>query len=412
MLRVIGKAAGKVEERRIIGNTGGTTPTFTLESALTFTPTTGDGYEVLGGKIFCLGAGTTASNSWRSIEVSTNALSSGLSTTNLPATIGTDFSALALDEQYVPFDHSPGEGFVIGAGTYDTSTADTTMNCLVATATAAGTITGQATAGDAGVLQNEYRNFQIRIVEDTTAPTAINQRRIIASHTAGPSPVYTMGTNWAVQPSANAKFVIEYPNLIVLWSSASTSTFTYNYSGATINNGTNSINNDAWSTAYFGVRPGAMAAGCTSLPSFGIEPDTDKNARHSYIYSWRGGNVSTLDLLDIAGAATGSWTSTIVYDGAVNLNTGSCGKYAPGGNEGRFGYVNAYVNGVINQVYRFDVKNRTLNPITPTDWVQSGTAAAGDRMATYTAINGTDVYSIVFLISHLAGNAMELIVQT
>jgi hypothetical protein len=70
------------------------------------------------------------------------------------------------------------------------------------------------------------------------------------------------------------------------------------------------------------------------------------------------------------------------------------------------------VNGVINQVYRFDVKNRTLNPITPTDWVQSGTAAAGDRMATYTAINGTDVYSIVFLISHLAGNAMELIVQT
>lgn len=412
VIRIIGKASGKVEERRIVGNTAGTTPTFTLDVPLSFTPANNDSYEILGGKVFCLGAGTTAAGSWKSFEVATNTLSGNLSTTNLPATISTDFSALALDEQYVPYDHVPGEGFVVGTGTYDTATTETTLRCLTATATAASTITGQASAGDASVLANEYRNFQIRIVEDTVAPTAINQRRIIASHTAGTSPVYTLGTAWTVQPSANAKFVIEYPNLILLWSSASSNTHTYNYSGATINNGTNSINNDAWSTTYFGTRSGAMAAGCTSIPSFGIEPDPDHNARHSYIYSWRGGNSTNCDLLDIAGGTTGSWSGAIVYDGGVALNTGSCGKYAPGGNEGRFGYINAYGSSVINQMYRFDVKNRTMNPITPTDWLQSGTAAAGDRIATYTVINGEDVYSIVFLMAHTAGNAMELIVQT
>lgn len=411
VIRIIGKASGKVEERRIVGNTAGTTPTFRLDTALTFTPTTGDGYEILSGRIFMLGSGTAASNIWRSFEVASNTLSSGLSYTGLPAAISTDFSALALDEQYVPYDHIPGEGFVVGETTYDASNSDGVMHCLDATATATGAITGQATGGDAAVIANEYRNFQIRIVEDTTTPTAINQRAIIASHTAGPSPVYTLGANWAVTPSTNAKFVIEYPNLIVLWSTASTTTYTWNYNTATVNNGTNSIASNAWSTTYFAVRPGAMAAGCTSIPSFGIEPDPDKNARHSYIYSWRGGNTSNCDLFDIAGGTTGSWTATIVYDGGVNLNTGSCGKYAPGGNEGRFGYINAYGSGVISQLYRFDVKNRSMNPITPTDWMQSGTAAAGDRIATYTAINGTDVYSIVFLMSHLATNCMELIVQ-
>jgi len=184
-IRITGSGAGssgKIEERWITGNTAGTTPTFLLDTALTFTPATGDTYEILGGRVFMMSAGVNAATTWRSYEVTTNTLTSH-SPTNLPATISTDHSSVALDEQYVPHDHEPGEGFVIGAGTYDVS--GTVKNCLIATATAAGTITGQAAAGDASVLSNEYRNFQIRIVEDTVNTTAVGQRRVIASHTAG-----------------------------------------------------------------------------------------------------------------------------------------------------------------------------------------------------------------------------------
>lgn len=412
-IRITGSGAGssgKIEERWITGNTAGTTPTFLLDTALTFTPATGDTYEILGGRVFMMSAGVNAATTWRSYEVTTNTLTSH-SPTNLPGTISTDHSSVALDEQYVPHDHEPGEGFVIGAGTYDVS--GTVKNCLIATATAAGTITGQAAAGDASVLSNEYRNFQIRIVEDTVNTTAVGQRRVIASHTAGASPVYTLGTNWTVTPSANAKFVIEYPNLILAWSTATAVTYTYNYGTATINNGTNSIAANAWHVTYFGNRGGNMGAGCTTFQSFGIQPDAAKNSRHSFIWSFRGGNVTTLDKLDIAGSITGTWTASVVYDGLgmATPNTGTCGNYAPFDNEGKFGYMNIYVASALNQIYRFDTKNGVLTPFTPTGTIQAGTAAVGDRVASICAIDGTDKYTLVYLVNHLSTISQEIIVQ-
>jgi hypothetical protein len=408
-VRIIGNAAGssgKIEERWITGNTGGTTPTLLLDSALTFTPASGDTYEILSGSVYMLNAGTLAAQSWKQYEVGANTLTTRTQT-NLPATVSTDFSAVALDEQYVPYTRVPGEGFIVGAGTYNGGG----LKCLTATSTAAGTITGQAAAGDATVLANEYRNFQIRIVEDTAAPTAVNQRRVVASHTGGASPVYTLGAAWAVQPSATAKYVIEYPNLILLRTTANAVVYTYNYMPATINNGTNSITTDAWHVTYFGNASGVMAAGCTTFSCFGIEPDAAKNARHSHIFCFRGGGAVTCDLLDIAGAITGTWSAAIVYDGGQLLNTGTCGKYAPCDQEGRFGYLNFYTASVINQIFRFDVKNRVMSAETPTDWVQAGAAAAGDRVAVYTAIDGSDKYSVVLLLSHLATNAFELVIQ-
>jgi hypothetical protein len=409
-IRIIGNSAGssgKIEERWIVSNTGGTTPTLTLDNALTFTPASGDTYEILAGRIFMLSAGALAATIFRSFEVASNTLAS-LSNTNLPATIDTGFSAVALDEQYVPYDHKPGEGFVIGAGQYD----GTSKYCLTATNSAAGSLTGQATDGDAAVLQNEYRNFQIRIVEDIAIPTAVNQRRIIASHTAGASPVYTLGSNWAVTPSTTAKFVIEYPNLILLRSSATAVIYTYNYSGATINNGTNSIASNAWHVTYFGNAGGVMGAGCTAFCSFGIEPDNDKNSRHSFVYFFRGSAATTLDCLDIAGGTAGAWSNAIVYDGAAKtLTTGASGQYAPCDNEGRFAYINSYTASMISQMFRFDVKNRVMSVITPTDYIQAGTAAAGNRVATYAAIDGTDKYTIVLVLAHLATVTQELIIQ-
>lgn len=405
-LRIIGYAAGKTEERFITGNTSGTTPAISVLSPFTFTPASGDRYEIIAGRVFMLNAGTTASNSWRSFEVASNTLSSGLSTTNLPATVATDSSILVLDEQYTPYNVTPGCGMILGTYNYDTGLV--ARYALSATAAASSTITGQASGGDAVVAANEYRNFQIRIVQDTTTPAAVGQRRIIASHTAGASPVYTLGTAWTTTPSANAKFVIELPNLLLLRSSATTTVYTWNYGDATVNNGTNSIAAGAWSTTYFGVAPAANAVGGMWAPSWGIQPDADRNARHSFNYFFRGG-ATTLDVLDIAGSITGTWTSAVAYDGAVTLTTGTCGCVSPFENEGRMTYMNVYVASAVNQMFRFDAKNRVMSPFTPTQWLQAGTAAAGNRMACYAAIDGNDVYDVVFLLTHLGTNAMEMI---
>jgi hypothetical protein len=410
-LRIIDNAAGgsgKTVERYITGNSAGTTPTITVLSAFGFTPTTGSRYEIVAGRVAMLSAGTLAATSWRSFEVATNTLAS-MTQTNLPATIGTDSSLMVLDEQYVPFNNSPGDGMIKGAYNYDTGVVQ--RFALTATATAAGTLTGQATLGDAVVLANEYRNFQIRIVEDTTNVTAVGQRRIIASHTAGPSPVYTLGTNWTVTPSATAKYVIELPNLCLLRSSATTTVYTYNYTDATINNGTNNIVANAWSTAYFGAATVANAAGGMWAPSWGIEPDQNRYGRQSFCYFFRGG-AATLDVLDIAGAIAGTWTAAITYDGSPGAlpTTGSGGCYSPFDNEGRMFYMNLYVASQISQMYRFDVENRVLSAFTPTDFLQTGTAVVGNRVAAYCAIDGTDTYDTVFLQSHLSTVAQECLV--
>lgn len=402
-IRIIGKSSGKTEERWIVSNSGGTTPVITLDIPLSFIPTAVDTYEILGGRLFMLSAGLQSATSFKSFEIASNALAS-LAFANLPTTVTTDFSAVALDEQYVPYDRKPGEGFV-GEATYNGSL----LKCLVASASAVGSITG----GDASVLLNEYRNFQIRIVEDATTPSSVGQRVIIASNTAGVGAIFTLGANWTTMPSANAKFVIENPNLILLWSTANAVTYTYNYNTGTVNNGTNSILTNTWHITYFANRGGNMGSGCTSFPSFGILPDVDHNSRHSMIHSFRGGASATLDILDIAGAITGTWENAAVYDGSALFlpTTGSCGKYAPADGEGRFGYINLYASGVINQLYRYDVKNRVLSPYTSTDWIQAGAAAAGDRIVTYAAIDGTDKYTVILLMSHLSNISQEIITQ-
>lgn len=408
-LRIIDPVAGKTAERYIEANTAGTTPTIRVASSFGFTPSSGARYEIVAGRLFSLGAGTTAANIWRSFEVAANTLSTGLSTTGLPATIGTDSDIMVLDEQYTPYDCSPGDGLIKGAYNYDTGVVS--RYALAATAAGASSLTGQATLGDAVVVANEYRNFQIRIVEDTVNVTAVGQRRIIASHTAGPSPVYTLGTAWTVTPSSSAKFVIELPNLILLRSTATTTVYTYNYTDATINNGTNSIAANAWSTTYFGAAPAANGAGGMWMPSWGIQPDASRNARHSFCYFHRGGGTFNLDVLDIAGGTTGSWTGAIVFDGNTTaLNVGSCGGYAPFENEGRMFYINAYVASATNQFFRFDVQNRVLSPYTNTDFIQAGTAALGKRVAAYAALDGTNTYDVVLLQSHLSAIAQELVV--
>jgi hypothetical protein len=383
-IRIIGNSAGgsgKTETAYIIGNTGGTTPTLYLDSPLSFTPQAGDAYEIRSGRLYMLSAGTLAAGCWKYYDIATNSFSANLATTNLPATLSTDSSFLGLDESYVPYDADPGEGF---------------LGNLTATATAATSITGQAAAGDAAVLANEYRNFQIRIVQDTVNPTAAGQRRNITSHTAGASPVYTVPA-WTVTPSANAVFVIELNgDRILYWGSASTSTFTYN------------ITANTWDTTTFAARSAAHAAGSIACPSFFMRPDAAKQARHSYVYVFRGAGGAVMDLFDIAGTATGLWTAAIVYGGSgMTFTTGTTMTPDPFTGSGRFAFINP--NG-LQRCLKFDVKNRVLSPAFYLRY-PSGTAAVGQRMATAMFVDGAT--KLVFVLLQRMGGAevFEMAVQ-
>jgi hypothetical protein len=213
-----------------------------------------------------------------------------------------------------------------------------------------------------------------------------------------------------VQPSATAKYVIELPNLIIGRSTATTSVYTYNYSPDTYNNGTTSLATSLWSTTLFAAAGAAAIASGMWMPSWGIQPDPARNARNSFCYFWRGNGSAALDVLDIAGGTTGAWSAGVTYDGSPgNITTGSCGTPSPFGNEGRMFYMNLYTASAINQVFRFDVKNRVMSPFTPTDTIQAGAAAVGKRMAAYAAIDGTDEYDVVLLLNHLSTINQELI---
>lgn len=343
-IRIIGNAAGssgKTEERYIVGNTSGTTPTITLDSALTFTPILGDAYEFLSGKLYFVATTNLFINYDLLTGISTNLTNTGIAVNEI--------CLVPLDELYVPYDRNPGEGF---------------FGILTATATAAATLTGQAVGGDASVLANEHRNFQIRIVEDVATPTAVGQRRNITSHTAGASPVYTVAA-WTVQPSATAKYVIENNgDRIIMFQSGSTTIYNY------------TISTNAWSAAIWTNSINTPGNGLSfwAHQAFGIEPDTNKNVRHSFIYFTIGAGYR---YLDIAGGATGAVSAAVTSvppyftTGFVPLGSAAVGQIAsvqdPVTNQGRYLYFTNLNPGVnvtnVNQpqrLYRFDMRNSVL----------------------------------------------------
>jgi hypothetical protein len=197
----------------------------------------------------------------------------------------------------------------------------------------------------AGLLDNEYRNFQIRIVEDTVNVTAAGQRRRITSHTSGAAGVFTVPA-WTVTPSSSAKFVVEYDDDKILLFTGSAFVYTHNIAGNT------------WDTSTFAAPAVASGAGVVVAGNFGIVPDGQKAARHSHIYRVRGGNSQVIDILDIAGAATGVWQPDIWYGGkAQTFTTGTSGAHDPVTMGGRF--LHLCVNGT-QRFVRFDMKNRVL----------------------------------------------------
>lgn len=386
---ILNKVTGKSEYRTIVGNTAGTTPTIYIDSTTPFTaaPNLNDGYEIRAGRVFMLSAGTLAAGCWKYCDVATNSYSGNLATTNLPATIGTDSNAVALSESYVSNDRKPNEGFVSGGATYDASSIS--KNCIQSTAAAATTITG---SGMPATLQaNEYRNFQVRVVEDTVTPTAVGQRSRIASHTGGATGVFTVAT-WTVTPSSSAKFVIENDDdKILLRSSATTSVYTYN------------ITANTWDTTTFTAAGAACGAGVVVEQGFGPVRDVTGNHRHSFIYNFRGGASASIDVLDIAGGANGAWSADIAYaNKSQTFTTGTCGAYAAATFNGRF--IHLCINGT-QRMARFDVLNRRLDAGAYMRFPQ-GTALVGQKMAVATFIDGSTKLDFIY---HLTNSQTQML---
>lgn len=65
----------------------------------------------------------------------------------------------------------------------------------------------------------------------------------------------------------------------------------------------------------------------------------------------------------------------------------------------------ALINALINPPYLDKSANAIRNQ------VQSGTAATGDRICTFCAIDGSDKYTVILLIAHTSTICQELIVQ-
>jgi hypothetical protein len=389
-IRVIGNTAGGsgiIEERTIIANSSGTTPQITLDSALSFTPATGAGYEILSGRVFMLSAGTTAAGFWKHYDIATNSYSGNLATTNLIATISTDSFIVPLSEQYVPNDRVPGSGFVNGGASYN---AAAPINCIQATAASGTTITG---SGMTAINTNEYRNFQVRIVEDTVTPTAVGQRRRITSHTSGATGVFTVPT-FTVTPSSSAKFVVENDDdKMILRTSAVTTTYTYNIAG------------NAWDTTTFSASGSACGFGTCGAQAFGITRDATGNTTHSEIVLIRGGASNAIDILDIAGGANGLWTNGITYGNqSQTFTTGTCAQYAPATLGGRFIYLN--VNGT-QRMARFDIRNNVMDTNSYLRFPQ-GTAIVGGKMGLYTFIDGATKLGFIYHLTNSSTNLFSL----
>jgi hypothetical protein len=388
-IAILNKVTGKMEFRAIVANTAGTTPTIWLDAALSAAPNLNDGYEIRSGRVYMLSAGTLAAGCWKYFDVATNSYSGNLGTTNLPATIGTDSNAVALSESYVPIDRKPNEGFIVGGATYDTATGAISKNCIQATAAGATSLTGSGMPAD--LQSNEYRNFQVRIVEDTVTPAAVGQRSRITSHTGGATGVFTVAA-FTVTPSASAKFVVENDDdKILLRSSATTSVYTHN------------ITANTWDVTTFAVAGAACGAGVVFEQAFGTVRDVTNNHRHSFIYCVRGGASAAIDVLDIAGAAAGSWSSDIAYSNkSQTFTTGTCGAYAPATFGGRFMHLN--VNGT-QRMARFDVQNRRLDAGTYLRFPQ-GTPLVGQKVAISTSIKGAEKIDCLY---HLTNSQVQCV---
>lgn len=252
-----------------------------------------------------------------------------------------------------------------------------------ATAGATSTVTLEASKT---FLLNQWANSQIRIKSGTGA----GQIKPISSNTAGASPVITVASAWATVPDATSVYVIE-GNDDYMYLAGNNAVTLYRYT----------ISTNTWTTlSPTAARAGAYATGGTLgwIDAVADSTWTDgtygahtkltlfkQNGR--YLYSFRGGATSTLDVYDIA---ANTWISAIAYSNQFEtFTTGSC---------------SVDMNGVIyiqkeatGRIYRFDVNLNELTGWTQSAVPQGGAVVGGKMMVQTFTESGSNIYYLYSL---------------
>lgn len=339
--------------------------TVTPASSVAFDSTTV--FRIYGGSLWFMNAGTAAvgfsvydriTNTWTSRSV-----------TNLPTAWGTD-AQLVSTGGYLS---NNGSGFVNGTASSATSTTlvDSTKT---------------------NWLASMWVNYQVRI----TGGTGKGQIRSISASTTGGS--LTVSSAWTVTPDATSTYRIEGNDdyFYLLGNNAVTM---YRFS----------VSANAWTVlSPTAARAGAFGAGGTADWIDAVPASTWNDGTYGwyynnalyrqngrYIYSFRGGATSTLDVYDIA---ANTWISNVLYGQQLEtFTTGSCSVDMSG---------NIYIQKeATGRIYRFDVSKNLLEPYVMNPNPQ-GTAVAGDKMFVTTYNDGGD--NITFLYT-LANTRAELV---
>lgn len=317
----------------IVSNTIGANAVITTSGGAlsTFDATTQ--YQIFGGSLWFFNAGTVAvgftvydriTNSWTARSV-----------TGLPTAWGTDAQLVST---------------IGSAAQFATDTA---------TAGAATTMTNIAKAW--GV--NMWANYQLRIISGTGA----GQIRSIASNT---STVLTVSAAWTVNPDATSVYSIE-----------GNSDFMYLLGNNAVTMYRFQVSTNTWTTlAPTAARAGAMAAGATAnwIDSVSgwdnetlinhLQAGTLFRQNGRYIFSFRGGAASTLDVYDIA---ANTWISAVAYGNKQEtFTTGSSSCDA----DGKI-YIHKESTG---RVFAFDVFTNLMTSVS-TNLLPQGAALAGNK---------------------------------
>lgn len=266
------------------------------------------------GRYFCW-TGSNAASAFKALDVATATWSSNLSVTTLGATT-TEASMT---------------GAFLWGETYASGTA---------TAATANTLSNSAKTW----TTNQWANFQVRI----TAGTGIGQIRVISSNTGTQ---LTVATNWTTTPDTSSQYVIEgdEDKLYVIQTTNNTTLYRY------------SISADTWTVlSPTTARSGGISSG-NGLMFIGDTGDTNYstesvNLNGRYLYSPRGGGVSTIDRYDIA---ANTWQNAITFtpNNDTAWTTGSMWVA-----DGRFLYGRTSSTG--NRILRYDVTSMTQEPFT------------------------------------------------
>lgn len=352
-------------EGTVASNTLGANAVVTVSpaNAVAFDATTQ--YQIYSGSLWFFNSGTTAVG-FGVYDIATNTWTAK-SVTNLPVSFGTEGQLVS----------TLGSAAVFASGT--------------ATAATSTTLTNSAKAWGVNMWANMY---QVRI----TGGTGKGQIRPIVSNTATALTVAA----WTVTPDNTSTYVIEGNDdqFFLLGNNAVT---LYKFI----------VSTNTWSTiAPTAARTGGMAAGGTAgwidgvTEWQGIETaiahysNTVFKQNGRYIYCFRGGASSTLDIYD---GAANTWISDVQYGGkSETFTTGSSAKDV----DGKI-YITKEATG---RVFRFDVDANRLLPIaTNTNQTAlGGTAVVGDKMFFLPYNDGGTELMFLYIARHSATDLVRM----